>query len=333
MIGTSPLATISIVTKNRRDDLRKAISSAIHQSVEVEIIVMDDASTDGTAEMVGSEFPAVKLYRSDKSVGYIAQRNRVASLASTEFIFSIDDDAVFQSPDTVAATLLEFADPRVGAVSIPHINVNHNNDIAGAAPDRETSYAGSWFRGTAYAIRKSVFQRIGGYREILFHQCEEPDYCIRMLNAGYIVRLGTAAPIHHFDSPKRDHSRQFIYAARNNMLITWYNVPLPYLPVHLGGTIVNLLVHGMRRGHPLWISWGIMRGFASLLNQFTRRRPVRRDVYRLYRRLMKQGAIPSGEVEKLLSAGNIPNDLPPALAPSRGGMGSGIDGGSTPHLR
>ena len=55
------LATVVITTRNRKELLRDAITSTLAQQEQVEIIVMDDASTDGTGEMVRAEFPMVRL--------------------------------------------------------------------------------------------------------------------------------------------------------------------------------------------------------------------------------------------------------------------------------
>src|SRR5262245_32778114 len=90
-------ASIVIATKDRKDELRRAITSAIRQTEPVEILVLDDGSTDGTSEMVKSEFPQVRLERTPVPLGYVAQRNRAALFCSGEIIFSIDDDAEFST--------------------------------------------------------------------------------------------------------------------------------------------------------------------------------------------------------------------------------------------
>ena len=82
-------ASVVITTKNRCEELRAAISSALRQSAQPEVLVIDDGSTDGTADMVRAEFPAVRLERSAESVGYIVQRNRAARLASGAIVFSL----------------------------------------------------------------------------------------------------------------------------------------------------------------------------------------------------------------------------------------------------
>src|SRR6476620_11437826 len=98
-------ATVVIVTKNRRDDLRRAVQSVIRQSAAVEILVFDDGSTDGTSEMLRAEFPGVTVHRSERSQGYIVHRNRGASMATGEIVFSVDDDAEYSTPNVIEQTL------------------------------------------------------------------------------------------------------------------------------------------------------------------------------------------------------------------------------------
>src|SRR5215469_9952384 len=158
-------ATVVITTKNRREDLLKAIASALSQTTRPEVLVIDDASTDGTSAAVAREFPSVRLQRSEKSLGLVVQRNRGARLATNPIIFSLDDDAVFSTPRIVEDTLREFGHPRVGAVAIPFADVNQSPAIYQRAPEPRGIYATYDFKGTAHAIRRDVFMALGGYRE------------------------------------------------------------------------------------------------------------------------------------------------------------------------
>jgi succinoglycan biosynthesis protein ExoO len=75
-MSIDPKASVVITTRNRKEDLCKAIESALGQTgVAVEVIVVDDGSTDGTSDLVAKRFPAVRLVRFDMSRGYIVQRN------------------------------------------------------------------------------------------------------------------------------------------------------------------------------------------------------------------------------------------------------------------
>jgi glycosyltransferase involved in cell wall biosynthesis len=101
-------ATIAIVTKDRREELRRALTSATAQLGSVEVLVIDDGSTDGTAEMVRADFPKVRLHRFESSEGLVVRRNDAALLAHGRVIVSIDDDAAFSSPNSVAQTMQDF---------------------------------------------------------------------------------------------------------------------------------------------------------------------------------------------------------------------------------
>lgn len=293
-------AAVIISTRNRKEDLRRAVASVLRQIVPVELIIIDDASTDGTAEMLAAEFPAVRAHRSETSLGYIVQRNRAAALATAPIVISMDDDAELVSPHTVRQTLEDFDDPRVGAVAIPYIDVGRSPQPRQSAPSREGVFAANNFRGTAGAVRRELFLKLGGYKEYFFHQGEEDEFCLRLLQAGYVTRLGRADALHHFESPRRDKTRIFLHQARNNLLFAWYNVPVPWLPVHLAATAVNCLRAGFRAGYGNASLRGCGRGFMGILHEWSKRQPVSPAVYRLLRRLKKSGPLLLQEVERAL---------------------------------
>lgn len=278
-------ATVLITTKNRRDELRNAIHSILTQTVPVEVLVIDDGSSDGTAEMVRTEFPGVRLVRHDEPRGYIVRRNEGTRLATADVVFSIDDDAVFSTPDVVGQTLDEFDHARVAAVGIPYVDVRVDSRVCQRAPDNHAVYATGQFKGTAYAVRRDVFIRVGGYREHLFHQGEEGDYCIRMLEAGYVVRLGRADVIDHFESPRRDFRRMDHYGVRNAVLFVWQNVPAPFLAVHLAVVVARCLVHTLEPRRLTTRLAGLFEGLRLCAS--VAREPVSLSTYRLWRLLAK----------------------------------------------
>ena len=96
-----PDASVIIVTRNRREQVRRAILSALAQVGDPEIIVVDDASEDGTADAVRTEFPTVRVHRSNERRGYVSQRNLAAQMSEGTVVFSLDDDAEFSDPQTV----------------------------------------------------------------------------------------------------------------------------------------------------------------------------------------------------------------------------------------
>jgi GT2 family glycosyltransferase len=291
------VATVLISTRNRRDDLHQALASAFAQSVPLEVLVIDDGSTDGTAQMVGADFPGARVVHHRESRGYIVRRNEGVRAASTNIVISMDDDAVFSHADTVRRTVDEFSDDRIGAVAMPYIDVSRGPEVRQRAPRTDAVYATDRFIGTAHALRRDVFLRIGGYRETLVHQGEEGDYCLRMLDAGFIVRLGSAAPIHHFESPRRDFSRMDYFGARNAVLFAWQNVPMPFVMWHLPVVAWRVLNHTWQPRRLATRLSGMLAALAHYGDHA--RRPIGADTYRLAR-LLAAAPRPIDDVALLL---------------------------------
>jgi GT2 family glycosyltransferase len=284
-------AAVVIVTRNRRDELRRALASATAQSGDVEVLVVDDASEDGTADMVRGEFPGVRLHREPAPVGLIVARNRAAELVEAPVIVSIDDDAELPDPGIVAQTLADLDAPGIGAVAIPHTDAGRPA-TAPRAPDRDHVWVTSVFVGTAHAVRRDVFLALGGYRGDFFHQGEEADLCLRMLDAGWWVRLGRApAPVRHHVSPRRDLERMDVYGRRNELLHAWLNVPWPWAARALVGHPLKGLALGVRVGRPANMLRGIGAGLRAIARARGRRRPVRAATMRVDARLRRERAV------------------------------------------
>ncbi len=290
-------ATVVITTKSRRDELRTAIKSALEQTGAPEVLVIDDGSTDDTAEMVRQEFPKVTLVTHRESRGLIVRRNEAAQVASGEVIFSIDDDAEFSSPDIVMQTLEAFSDSRIAAVAIPYIDVKKNPAVRQLAPDAENVWITDSFIGTAHAVRRDVFLAMSGYREHLVHQGEEGDLCLRMLESGWLVRLGCSKPVFHHESPRRDFRRMDFYGRRNDVLFAWHNVPLPWLLFHLTATTKNGILFGFKVGRPWRMLAGLFRGHLDILRYWSHRKPVSVETYALSRKMKKSGPFEMKKIE------------------------------------
>lgn len=293
MAARTPSATIVITTRNRKDDLSRAVESALSQTFPVEVLVIDDGSTDGTTERLRRLFPTVRVEQRSESAGLIVRRNEAARIASGDVIFSLDDDAVFTTPNVVEQTLADFkADARIAAVAIPCVDILKSELPRQPLPDRSSIYVASEYIGTAHAVRRDLFLNLGGYREMLVHQGEERDFCVRLLDAEYFVRLGTADPIHHFESPKRDLRRQDRFGQRNNILYAWQNAPAVYLPGHMLGTTLKTLRFGLRNGTPFRTAQHVAIGYIDSVRFASSRRPVSRRAWRLSRKLRRLGAMP-----------------------------------------
>jgi glycosyltransferase involved in cell wall biosynthesis len=295
-------ATVAIVTKDRRDELRRALASAVAQRGDVEVLVIDDGSSDGTAAMVRADFPQARLHRFESSAGLVVRRNDAARLARGRIVVSIDDDAAFSSTHTVAQTLADFETPRVAAVAVPYLDIRTGNGEQQRAPDGNGVWVGATFRGTAYAVEREAFLAIGGFREEIVHQGEEPDLTLRLLDGGRVVRLGRADPIRHFESPRRDLTRMTLYGRRNELLLAFTYFPFPW---NVAATAA-WTVKGLRIGRRLGLMRPTVRGLGEGIRTCWRlrheRRPVARRTMRLDRRLRRSRALRLESIEADLPA-------------------------------
>jgi glycosyltransferase involved in cell wall biosynthesis len=300
-----PQATVAIVTRNRREELRRALRSAIAQTVACELVVVDDGSQDGTAEMVAAEFPAVCLHRCEQREGTLVQRNRAVRLARAPIVFFLDDDAAFSSEHVVAQTLPEFAERDVGAVSIPNMDLVGEQlqwVVRPASPG--ASEAVLAFVGCAHALRRSAFLEIGGYRESMSNYGEESELCLRLLDHGSVVRLGSSDPVHHYRSSiGRSKSGESRARTRNTILTALMLVPARALPGYLLLVLAYVPFDVLRDRNPLAFAAGVFEGYRDGWRQRSERRPVSIVAFRLAERLRRHEPLPLDVVRATLHGG------------------------------
>lgn len=281
-------ASVVITTKDRRDELRRAVESALAQDAEPEVLVIDDGSSDGTSDFVERNYPTVSVHRNPESVGLIIARNLAARLARGRVLISIDDDAVFSSPTVVSQTLEDITAPGIGAVAIPFVDVNSpSGHVTPRAPSADAVWITAVFRGTAYAVRRDLFLELGGFREDFLHQGEEADFCLRMIEAGWWCRVGRADQIHHFESLHRDTTRMEVNGARNEQIHAWSNVPWPWAGPYMAFYAAKRIRYGLRVGRLVNQLRGIWRGVVAIASDPGRRRPVSQRTRRVDRRLRR----------------------------------------------
>ena len=85
--------TVAVITANRKDVLDECIASILKSDYPIfEFLVIDNASTDGTAEMVHEKYPSVKLIRNEKNMGLSFCHNIAMESFEGDCVFLVDDD-------------------------------------------------------------------------------------------------------------------------------------------------------------------------------------------------------------------------------------------------
>lgn len=219
-----PLITVNILAFNRSDDVRITLNKIIREldypKDRLEIIVVDNASSDGTKEMVAGEFPGVKLIVNEINTG-IAGWNRGFAAGAGDYFFVLDDDSAPVSGFKEAIRYLEQHE-KVGILAC--------NIIGGAFITEGTNFQpeqdGIGFIGCGAIIKRSVVEAIGGYADWIFLYTHEYEYGIRCLNQGYAIRYLRDCVVHHRASTvNRSLKRLITYTTRNELLIAYKYFP------------------------------------------------------------------------------------------------------------
>ena len=296
--GNVPV-TVALVTRNRKAELRGALRSVLEQDGNPEIIVLDDASTDGTSEMVREEFPSVSLHRHEQALGTTLSRNRITSLAGNNIVVHLDDDARFTSRATITQTVADFDHPRVAIVAIPF------NDVEGGrqakrnrrAPDDDRlgpgDVHGCRLRGADGHLQAGRRLR-PGVLDVRRGEGSLPAPAvggIRDPNGSRGTRL-------HLVSEVRSLKRQDVLGRRNEIVWSWRSFPAPWHLVYIAGYLVKGIWVGVRVRRLRRMIRGLIEGFRAIPS--VQRNPVSRETFALDRRLRRKGALRLAEIESTL---------------------------------
>ena len=282
-----PSISIVITTRNRRDELYRALNSCFSQvGVSYEVLVYDDASDDGTDSMVQEKFPECLLIRSSEREGLIVRRNQSFRDAKGDIVLSLDDDAYFTDPETLTQVCQHFAEePKTAAWALKYFEPAKDAKM----PDLVSGTLIKSYTGCAHALRRQVAEELGGYPAFLVHQGEERDLCIRLMEHGWDIRFADTRPIVHLCSPYRENWRMFYYGYRNLVLFNWMRTPLRFLFPRLLIDIGQLIVYRFQLKTIPSKFWCIGAGFLNILRYWGERQPVSVETYRKFRQLPGHG--------------------------------------------
>ncbi|WP_201776797.1 bifunctional polysaccharide deacetylase/glycosyltransferase family 2 protein [Streptacidiphilus anmyonensis] len=189
-------ATVIVPAYNESAGIEAAVRSLVAQDHPVEILVVDDGSTDGTADLAESlGLPGVRVIRKENG-GKPSALNTGIAEASFDLLVMVDGDTVFE-PDTVRHLVQPFADPRVGAVSGNAKVVNrggllgrwqHIEYVVGFNLDRrlfDLAECMPTVPGAVGAFRRGALERVGGVSEETL--AEDTDLTMALCRDGWRV--------------------------------------------------------------------------------------------------------------------------------------------------
>lgn len=249
-----PRVSIIIVSWNARTVLRKCLPSVVKTDYpNFEIIVADNASTDGSAAWIADEYPSVKIVRHPDNWLFCRGNNAAIPHATGDFVLLLNNDV--EVPPGWLRPLVQTMTrhPDVGAVQPKLLQYEDRGrfEYAGAAGgfldragypftrgrlfdtmERDRGQYDDacdvfWATGAAILLRRSALEEVGLLDERFEMHMEEIDLCWRLQRHGYRVRVQPESTVYHIGgaslpqgSPKKTY-----YNFRNSLLLLYKNLP------------------------------------------------------------------------------------------------------------
>jgi GT2 family glycosyltransferase len=222
------MLSIIIISFNTRETTLKCLRSvyAHLDGVAVEVIVVDNASADGSADAIAAQFPQVVMIRNPDNAGFGAANNLAMQQAKGENLLLLNSDA-FLTPGALPAMLAALHEkPNIGLVGPRLLNADGSLQrscyrfpsplvawlealwISAVAPAKsifgdlrtwphDEPYQPEWVIGACMMVRRQVYETVGGFDPGFFMYAEETDWQKRIRAAGWEIAFTPAAAVTH----------------------------------------------------------------------------------------------------------------------------------------
>lgn len=268
--GTMPDLVVAIVNWNTRHDLEACLRSVYERNSNppsFTVVVVDNASSDGSAEMVAELFPRAALIRNAENRGFAAANNQVLRGLQGRYVLLLNPDA--QTHPGALAALVRFMDrnPDVGicgplvlnpdgtvqysarAFPTPLAGIFRNTFLGRLFPrnrftreyllsdwDHRSQRDVDWVSGAAMVIRREVLEQVGVFDEQFFMYSEDVDLCYRARQAGWRVVFVPDAVVTHARAHSSDQAQiRMLIQFHRSMYRFWrkHYAPRSSLPMRL----------------------------------------------------------------------------------------------------
>jgi GT2 family glycosyltransferase len=274
---TQPLVVTVILNTNRREDTCAALASLAQNTYQNhQVIVLDNASTDGSVPAIQAAFPGVQIISLEQNLGYAGNNNvgiQAALARGAEWVFVLNEDTVLDPDCLEQLVTIGQSDPKIGIVGPMVYHHNEPSVIQSAGgkmghdwsawhlaqnePDRgqfPQPHDVDWISGCAILVRRAVIEQVGMLDQRFFYYWEETEWCVRTKKAGWRIVHVPQAKLWH-KGVQRDYKpgpSVTYYSTRNRlMMLQKHHAPLVAWVAALKQTLRTLLSWSIR---PKWRS-------------------------------------------------------------------------------
>jgi len=231
-MSSSYTFSIIIVSWNTRILTLEAIQSVLDQNFhEIEIIVVDNASTDGTVRDIKAYYPQVKLIVNEKNVGYAKANNQGMSEAKGKYYILLNSDAQIISKNTfniikysfdhdnslgILGGQLVLPDGRIQAYGRSFLTLNKvikqqilfSSKVKKATDNQSKIKEVDYVDGAFLAIPRFTVETIGLLREEFFMYAEDMEWCARVKRSGWRVKVRQDIVVRHIHAASTKQNLQ-----------------------------------------------------------------------------------------------------------------------------
>lgn len=254
---TEPIVSIIIVSADSGAGLRECVTRTLASSVPIEIILVDNASSDGVPQAIAREYAddaRVRVAFNGANLGFGPAVNRGAKLANADALLILNPDCMLE-PGTVAKLLdVQRDHPQAGVIGAVVCDANGEPDPASRRRDpllwrslmtisgfaererQDPKYAGvnvpgpmpdatvevENVSGALMLVPRAVFEQLGGFDENYFLHCEDLDLCRRARDAGFKVVLAGHVRVLHGKGGSSRHRPVFVSRHKHRGMWRWF---------------------------------------------------------------------------------------------------------------
>ena len=258
---------VSVVIPNYNGEkyIKKCLDSLLNQSLEPdEIIIVDNKSTDGSLELINSEFrDNVYIISLEKNTGFSVAVNEGIRASNSEFVALLNNDTELDKDWLKELYAVIQKDSSIFSCCSKMIRYDNRNIIDDAG-DEYSILGWSFKRGDGRTIdkynkteevfsscagaaiyRKSIINKIGYFDEKFFAYLEDMDISYRARSFGYKNYYAHKAKVYHIGSAtsgSRHNSFKVRLAARNNIFLIYKNMPIIQLIINSPFILLGMLI-------------------------------------------------------------------------------------------
>lgn len=245
-----PFVSIIIVNWNANDYIKQCLDSLLSQTyTNFEIIVVDNASTDGSVNIIKQNYPQITLIENKINLGFAQGNNIGIEKSRGELIALFNPDAVAEKDWLkILVSVMKHSDNIAGVTGkIYYLGDKYGKnavfctwpkiDPYSANPTNfyngEPISAVDYLSGAAAVLKKDILDKIGLFDTKYFLYFEETDLCARIIRAGYTFLYVPTAIAWHAVSPLSNSNNKIYYMERNRFRFALKNFDSKYIPIFI----------------------------------------------------------------------------------------------------